>query len=467
MSIKKVKVLSRNPDHHLRETKNDLHKAPRNYDPDLHPLEAVREYKLALNAVKLERVFAKPFVGSLTHSEGVTAICRHPSKLSNVYTGTVEGQVKLWNLPHKKCEWTVQGHSGQVWAIISAPDGQSFFSVGNDKTVKRWSLEAATDGKDDLPVDTWLCDTIVTGITHHRFRNEFITCGERVLLWDASTKAPKFSYDWNTSGDCNEASVVCVKFNPVESDLFASSDHANNIVLYDVRAKEVKKLKMTLRVNALAWNPMEAFILTAASEDYNCYSFDIRYMDKNNRIVSIHEGHTSAVMDLDYSPTGREFCTGSYDKSIRIFRVDETKSRDIYHTKRMFKVNCVLWSADNKYILSGSSDHNVRIWKATAHEKMGVMRPREAAAINYAEELKRKYGHFPEMRRILRHRHLPKPIYHAKKEHAIIKDSQARKEHNRRTHSKPGTVPHVPAKQKVVVGVQDEVQDDFADAGPS
>lgn len=51
-------------------------------------------------------------------------------------------------------------------------------------------------------------------------------------------------------------------------DLAASSDYANNIVLYDTRAKEVKKLKMNLRVNALAWNPMEAFILTAASEDY-------------------------------------------------------------------------------------------------------------------------------------------------------------------------------------------------------
>lgn len=39
----------------------------------------------------------------------------------------------------------------------------------------------------------------------------------------------------------------------------------------------------------------------------------------------------------------------------------------------MFKVNCVLWTADNKYVLSGSSDHNVRIWKSVASEKMGVV----------------------------------------------------------------------------------------------
>merc|ERR1712105_237593 len=87
-----------------------------------------------------------------------------------------------------------------------------------------------------------------------------------------------------------------------------------------------------------------------------------------------------------------------------------------------------LWSADNKYILSGSSDHNVRLWKARASEKMGIMKEREKASINYSDELKRKYGHFPEIRRIARHRHLPKHIYHAAKEHRIIKDSQSRKE---------------------------------------
>lgn len=466
MSIKKINVLSRNPDQYMRETKNDLHKVQRNYDPALHPFEASREYKMALNSVKLERVFAKPFIGSLTHTEGVSAMCRHPSRLSCVFTGTVEGELRLWDVPQKKCEWTVQAHNGQVWSIVAAPDGDSFFTVGNDKTIKKWSLDKAKEGDHDLPVDTWLSDTIVTGISHHRYKNEFITCGDRVLLWDASNKAPKFSYDWSTSGDKNDASVVSIKFNPVETNLFASSDYANNIVLYDTRAKEVKKLKMNFRVNALAWNPMEAFILTAASEDYNAYSYDIRKLNTQQQVVNIHEGHTAAVLDVDYAPTGKEFCTASYDKSIRIFRTEEGHSRDVYHTKRMFKVSCVLWSGDNKFILSGSSDHNVRIWKAKSNEKMGIMRARERNAINYAEELKRKYGHFPEVHRIARHRHLPNHIYHAKNEHRIMKESRARKDANRRKYSTPGEMPHVPARQKVVVGLQDDGVEGFEDNMP-
>ena len=40
-------------------------------------------------------------------------------------------------------------------------------------------------------------------------------------------------------------------------------------------------------------------------------------------------------MSVDYSPTGKEFVSGSYDKTIRIFPATEGHSREIYHTKRM------------------------------------------------------------------------------------------------------------------------------------
>lgn len=69
---------------------------PRNYDPVMHPLETPREYTRALNATKLERVFAKPFVGTLTgHGEGVNKMAKHPSKLSVIASGSYEGEVSF------------------------------------------------------------------------------------------------------------------------------------------------------------------------------------------------------------------------------------------------------------------------------------------------------------------------------------------------------------------------------------
>lgn len=40
-------------------------------------------------------------------------------------------------------------------------------------------------------------------------------------------------------------------------------------------------------------------------------------------------------MDVAYSPTGKEFVSGSYDRTIRIFNIHSAKSREVYHTKRM------------------------------------------------------------------------------------------------------------------------------------
>jgi hypothetical protein len=45
-------------------------------------------------------------------------------------------------------------------------------------------------------------------------------------------------------------------------------------------------------------------VFTAASEDYNLYSFDVRKLD---RPLNVHMDHVAAVIDVDYSPTGKLF----------------------------------------------------------------------------------------------------------------------------------------------------------------
>lgn len=39
----KVRVISRNPDEYMRETKHDIHRLKRNYDATLHPMEGARK----------------------------------------------------------------------------------------------------------------------------------------------------------------------------------------------------------------------------------------------------------------------------------------------------------------------------------------------------------------------------------------------------------------------------------------
>lgn len=76
----------------------------------------------------------------------------------------------------------------------------------------------------------------------------------------------------------------------------------------------------------------------------------------------------------------------------------------------MQRVFCVRFSGDGSYVFSGSDDMNVRVWKADASEQLGVTLPREKHKAAYNKALVNRYKHMPEIKRIVRHRHVPAAI---------------------------------------------------------
>jgi hypothetical protein len=76
---------------------------------------------------------------------------------------------------------------------------------------------------------------------------------------------------------------------------------------------------------------------------------------------------------------------------VRVFGHQAGHSREVYHTKRMQRVFCVKFSGDAGYVLSGSDDMNVRIWKAHAAEQLGTMLPREKRKHAYKRALVDRY----------------------------------------------------------------------------
>ena len=89
---------------------------PRNLNPELHPFEKAREYTRALTATKMERMFAKPFVGQLGrgHVDGVYCLAKDLRALDRVASGSGSGEVKLWNLADRSEQLSVRAHDGIV-----------------------------------------------------------------------------------------------------------------------------------------------------------------------------------------------------------------------------------------------------------------------------------------------------------------------------------------------------------------
>lgn len=128
--MSEIRILSRDPADWMRQTKTELHPINRNLKPERNPFETVREYQRAVNAQKLERVMAKPFVGALEgHTDGISVIARHPTKLNQLWSGAQDGEIRSWNLTKKKSTKKIQAHDGWVRGLaVSKTNKGNIFS---------------------------------------------------------------------------------------------------------------------------------------------------------------------------------------------------------------------------------------------------------------------------------------------------------------------------------------------------
>ncbi|PAA56007.1 hypothetical protein BOX15_Mlig016022g1, partial [Macrostomum lignano] len=444
----KVKLLLRNPQDYLRETADDIHKLARNPAPELHPMSAETEYVRALNAAKLERVFAKPFLGCFgDQGDQLSRVCMHPRALSLCLSGCVDGRVAFWNIPRRSRVLQLDAHSGCVQGLCWHPEQDLFYSCcDTDRTLKAWRVG------DDLvefsrPVSQRHLDFAPLNLDHHVSKDLFALSGDAVYLYDSRRSDPVGQWKWGSD------SVLQARFNPTEWHLLAAVTKDNALLLIDTRQREpLRRIRCEFRQNALCWNPQEPFVLATASDDYNLYSWDARRLASP---ACVYRGHTNAAMDVDFAPTGRELVSASYDCTVRLWESGRSQSRDVYHTKRMYRVFAARYSLDARFIVTASADFNLRLWKARASEKLGALTPRERAAVNTAEALKQKYAHHPQVRRIVQHRHLPKRLYQAQLEMKAIRGKQRRKEVNRREHRGEDKEPFVPERDRHVRGVDE------------
>jgi len=459
----KIKTISRTAEDTVRKSKHDITKVHKNRDPALHPFERAREYTKAVVATKLDKMFHKPFIGALDgHNDSVNCCAIVRNKNVPFISGACDGVIKVWDLAHKRCYWTATAHAGFVRGIAPDAQGSTFFTCGDDKTIKQWALDPAlgqagddedekeaaisvTTGLNVTPLHTIVSSQTLTCIDHHWVDRQFATGGDTVQLWDAARDTPVHAYKWGAD------SVVSVKFNPAEACLLGSTGSDRSVCLYDLRSSQpMRKFMLGMRSNKLVWNPMEPFNFLLANEDHNVYSFDMRKLDK---ALMVHKDHVSAVMDVAFSPTGREFCTGGYDRCIRLFKTNQGRSYDMYHAKRMQRIFTVNYSADSRFILSGSDDTNVRIWKAHASEELGVISGRKDRRDQVRDTIKKRYQHMPEMVRIAKDTHIPKAVKKATALKHIQTTSTRRKQDNRIRHNDADTEV-VPERSRAVIHTQ-------------
>lgn len=515
----KIKALTRSLDAHTAVRKGDAPNESHNLDPSLHPFSKSREYTRAVNAAKLDRMHAKPFVAALEgHVDGVYCLAKDPNRLGVIGSGSGDGEIRLWDMPTQTLMTAYpRAHHGIISSLVISPlnfaqqyaaegstadsssrsGGRRLLSCSTDRTIKLWDADPRRDrfgpgfgdesdeeedsrqqeragitgggilgGSDPWtqqstsprtdPLQTWHCKTAINSISHHASDPVFASASTAVQVWDITRGGNGSSSGGGALREMTwgAESINVVRFNPSEKEVLAGAGSDRGIVLYDLRSgKPLTRTVMKMRANDLAWSPIEPTVFAVASEDHNMYTFDMRNM---TNALQIYKDHVSAVMSVDWSPTGQDLVTGSYDRTVRLWNTGKgNHSRDTYHTSRMQRVFAAAYTLDARFVCSASDDGNVRIWKSRASEKLGIQSGKERAQREYRQQLVNRWRNVGDVGKIDRQRRVPKAIKTAQKLKHTMLEAERTKEDRRRKHSKAGQSKPKAARKDTILAQQE------------
>ena len=244
----------------------------------------------ALNAAKIDRMFAKPFLASLDgHLDSVEVICRSRTLLAHILTGGADCCINFWDLPGKRSVVSVKkAHEGFVRGLAMSNDSRVVYSVGSDKKQRAWrfcpdefviNTEEENVSDEDISEGGNLLKSIhwssgFSSVDYHWSKPYEIAtcCAHTVDLWVMFASNSRIqSFEWG------ETSLLICKFNPSETNLLAATMSDNSVGLFDTSASSgIQKIFLKNKSNAICWNPRDPFIFALANHDGNVYQMDMK-----------------------------------------------------------------------------------------------------------------------------------------------------------------------------------------------
>lgn len=266
-------------------------------------------------------------------------------------TAGFDKTIRIWDLRHGRLKHLIEGHSARVSSVSFSPDGRYLLSAAHDKTLKLW---AADTGKLER-----------TFRFPQRLENAVISPDAQLVL--ASMADPESP---------NLKSIVLMEFQTQERykvpyivTVPLSASKA------DEREIEFQKLLEAGRNQLAEEKYAHAFTTLKKARSISGYERDADALAMWSKLSSIYPsrilrtawekeiltGHEADITTSAVSPDGRFLLTGSTDHTLRLWDLYQNR---LMHVMRGHEgpVTSVSLFGGGRFAVSGSMDKSFRIW---------------------------------------------------------------------------------------------------------
>jgi WD40 repeat protein/energy-coupling factor transporter ATP-binding protein EcfA2 len=239
-----------------------------------------------------------------------------------IATTSDDGTVRIWNFLGKTIE-TLQGHRGAVLSASFAPDGK-LVSAGKDELVRLWNLKEKSTQQVEL---TGLKDD-VNAIAFSPNGKTIAGAGDEGImrLWDSSGKELKVWKEAIQRRPGSQNNVQDIAFSPDGKFIVAGGLNAPI---------------------ARVWN-LEGSVTEPQAK--------LKGKEKQ-------ETHQEQISSVAVSPNSQLIATGSYDKTMRIWKPKSPNGELVAVTPEQENaISRVVFTADGQRIVTADWDGNVAMW---------------------------------------------------------------------------------------------------------
>ncbi len=267
-------------------------------------------------------------------------------------SGSDDRTIKRWNLKTGKLLHTFFGHMGPVVSVAISSDGHTLVSGSHDKTVRVWDVETGT-----------LISTLTGG--EKKVNAVAISPNSHTI---ASGNEDRIITFWQLKPEKflralfgHQESIEAIAFSS-NGALFASSGEDTSIKLWNKTGQLIRTLQGHM-------NPPEAIVFTPDAQTLiGGDNVELRQWNvSTGAVVRIFPQPSGSVQSITIDKNGKWLVSGHADHTIKVWNL-KTGECVLIFTAHQDGVLSVALTPDGNTLISGSRDNNIKLWRLQSVE---------------------------------------------------------------------------------------------------